>query len=199
MDIDIPRERITSARANRPVNSSSIARSIMRQRTFSEPMSFKALFSATRIRSYTSMNPSNDNPSRSSQNADTNDQELGTNILSANVSQESCYKPLRSNTSNTASQGNRDDSSTSRSTSQYPNKDSGMLLHTTVTNSRANQEITTGLSIQSNVMSEQSSRTATVVPHISRVKVFLDTIQTRLIDTNLSQYILLRPENEFQV
>ncbi|GBC00248.1 hypothetical protein RclHR1_00380016 [Rhizophagus clarus] len=144
-----------------PVNSASIS---VRQRTFLEPMSFKALFSTRRVppnASFTAINSFSGNSSKLSRDIETGDHELRTN-----VSQESCdnnYQSLRTNT-------DRDDNPSSRSTLQRPNRDSGMLMHTTITNSRANQEITsTGLSIQSNVTSEQSSRTvSTVVPHVSR-------------------------------
>ncbi|PKY19287.1 hypothetical protein RhiirB3_432319 [Rhizophagus irregularis] len=151
-----------------PVNSASIS---VRQRKFLEPMSFKALFSTTRVRpnaSFTAINSSSGNSGRLFQDIGTGNQESR-----ANVPQEICnnnYQSLRTNTSNTVTQDERNDNSPSGSTLQRPNRDSGMLMHTTITNSRANQEInSTGLSIQSNVASEQSSRTAsTVVPHVSR-------------------------------
>jgi hypothetical protein len=147
------------------VTSTNRAENKNRQRKFLEPMCFKALFTTTRVRPtpFIAIN------SRLSQDIDTGDLESRTN-----GPQDSCnnnYQSLlRTNVSNTVTQDVRDDNPPSKSTLQHPNKDSGMLMHTTITNSRANQEITsTGLSIQSNVASEQSSRTAsTVVPHVSR-------------------------------
>src|ERR1044072_4248932 len=112
-------------------------------------MSFRALFSATRMRSNTSfaamVNPPNNNSSRSSQDVD---KESRTNInnTSTTVPQENNFQQSRTNTLNMVSQENRDD----RSSSQRLNRDPGVLLQTTITNSGVNQEITTGLSIQSN-------------------------------------------------
>ncbi|RIA81793.1 hypothetical protein C1645_539207 [Glomus cerebriforme] len=168
MDIDVPRECTTSTRTQ-PINTNVSGRENknglvghgIRQRMFLEPMSFKALFSATRVRpntSFAAMNSSSGNSSKSSQDVDTSDKELKTN-----VPQEGRNNNFQSSRTNTVSQDNNDDSSLRSDT------DPGMLLHTTITNSRANQEITTGLSIQSNVTNDQLTRKAqTIIPNMNR-------------------------------
>ncbi|CAG8504681.1 16585_t:CDS:2 [Funneliformis caledonium] len=153
-------------RNGRPVNSSSN----MRKRTFLEPMSFRAMFSATRMRPNTSFEAMMNPPSRTTQNVTYTSDQSRINLSSTTIIQGNNFQPPKiSNKSNTVFQESRGGSSTSISSSQRSSNKPEMLLHTSLTNSGAKQEITTGLSIQSNAMSEQSSRTASnFVPNISR-------------------------------